>query len=106
MLAVSLLLCVLPLLIRGENEVFLKVVTLLIISGWLFIRYPFGGWSHALFHIVVALIPPVMMQSASNLKLSQTTTRGRRVTLAVIVAVTARVPATHPLPRRTTSTSR
>ena len=71
MLAVSLLLCVLPLLIRGENEAFLKVVTLLIISGWLFIRYPFGGWSHALFHIVVALIPPVMMQSASNLKLSQ-----------------------------------
>ena len=70
-LAVALTLGAVPFLIRGEIHIFTQILSLLMISGWLFITYPFGGWSHALFHIVVAFIPRIVIQSACELQSSQ-----------------------------------
>ena len=70
-LAIALTLFVIPLILRGKIETFIQVLSLLAFAGWLFISYPVGGWSHALFHVVVAFIPPILIRSACELNSSE-----------------------------------
>jgi hypothetical protein len=45
------------------------------VSVWLFVRYPLGGWSHSAFHLVIALVPPLIMEAACQLPTSQAAIR-------------------------------
>lgn len=56
---------------RGEIAIFIQLVLLIGISGWFFITYPIGGWSHAAFHVVIAFVPPLLMKEACNMLASQ-----------------------------------
>lgn len=37
----------------------------------LFVKYPFGGWSHGLFHLILAFLPHLAMKAAVALEPSQ-----------------------------------
>jgi hypothetical protein len=67
----SLVAYTIPLLRRGDMVLFTKLWSLLSISGWLFSQYPIGGWSHSVFHIVMAFVPPLLMTAAMELPSSQ-----------------------------------
>lgn len=71
LIGISIVAYTIPLLERGEFLVCLKLVTLFSAGGWLFGQYPIGGWSHSVFHIVMALVPPIMMTAALDLSSSQ-----------------------------------
>ena len=60
-----------PILRRGDWVHFIAFWLVMITSGWLFVHYPIGGWSHAAFHLVVALAPPILLQVAMQLPASQ-----------------------------------
>jgi hypothetical protein len=60
----------LPLLKRGEYISFVHMWILFAISGWFFVQYPVGGWSHAVFHMVIAFVPPLLMRTATQLPAS------------------------------------
>ena len=60
-----------PILYRGDVWLFGKIWTVFGISGWFFCTYPVGGWSHALFHLVIALMPPMLLRAACELPASQ-----------------------------------
>jgi hypothetical protein len=66
----SLVAYTIPLLRRGDGELFLKLWSLFAVSGWLFSQYPIGGWSHSVFHIVMAFVPPLLMTAAVELPAS------------------------------------
>jgi len=60
-----------PILNRGEISLFLRCWVVLYFAGWFFIKYPVGGWSHSVFHIIIAFLPPLIMQAASTLPSSR-----------------------------------
>ena len=62
----------LPILRVGEISLFIKLWSTFALSGWLFATYPIGGWSHTMFHIVLAFVPPILMEIAVGLSASQT----------------------------------
>jgi hypothetical protein len=68
---ISLVAYTIPLLRRGDLILFSKIWLLFGISGWLFSKYPIGGWSHSVFHIVMAFVPPLLMTAAVELPASQ-----------------------------------
>ncbi len=68
---ISILAYTIPIFRRGDAELFLKLWLVLLISGWLFIHYPIGGWSHAAFHLTIAFAPPLLMLAALDLPASQ-----------------------------------
>lgn len=68
---ISMIAYTLPLVKRGEWADFGQLWAVFLVSGWFFVRYPVGGWSHAIFHFVVALVPPLLMQTAMQLPASQ-----------------------------------
>jgi len=70
-IGISILGVTIPLLLRGQFLVFLKLFALFSTGGWLFGKYPIGGWSHSVFHLVMATIPPIMFASALDLSASQ-----------------------------------
>jgi hypothetical protein len=70
-ITISILAYVFPILRRGDVVLFLQVSVVLGVGGWLFSSYPIGGWSHAAFHIVMCLLPPLIMEAASELPVSQ-----------------------------------
>jgi len=63
-LAGSILLYVLPVLVRGDYTLFLQFLLMFSLSGWLFgcYPYPFGGYAHGLFHLVLAFLPYLVFQ--------------------------------------------
>jgi hypothetical protein len=67
---ISVLAYTIPLLRRGDVMLFAKLWLLFSISGWLFGMYPIGGWSHSVFHIVMAFVPPLLMTAALELPAS------------------------------------
>jgi hypothetical protein len=85
---ISILAYVVPILRRGDLELFVKISVVLGISGWLFIYYPIGGWSHAAFHLVIACAPPLLMMAATELDSSQ-----QQLKLAANCAAAAAVAA-------------
>jgi hypothetical protein len=70
-ITISILAYVFPILRRGDIVLFLQLSIVLGVGGWLFSSYPIGGWSHAAFHIVMCLLPPLIMEAASELPVSQ-----------------------------------
>ena len=70
-MAAAFLLPVLPLLVRGEAGAVFQLLVIYGISAWLFAKYPFGGWSHCMFHFVCFLSNPILMKASLNLELSQ-----------------------------------
>ena len=70
-IGISIIFYVLPILRRGDLELFLQVMTVVAVGGWLFILYPIGGWSHTAFHLVLAFLPPLLMMAATELPASQ-----------------------------------
>lgn len=70
-IAISFLAYCLPVLRRGDFELFGKLVGIMMASGWLFGSYPIGGWSHCVFHFVIALLPPLLMSAACELPIAQ-----------------------------------
>lgn len=70
-IAISIAALSIPLLVRGEVFLFLKLAFLFAVGGWLFGQYPIGGWSHSAFHIAMLFVPPILMTSALDLSSSQ-----------------------------------
>eukprot|EP00934_Nitzschia_sp_Nitz4_P001977 Nitzschia sp. Nitz4//scaffold13_size275219//224463//225485//NITZ4_000911-RA/size275219-processed-gene-0.108-mRNA-1//1//CDS//3329536125//1977//frame0 len=70
-IAISVVAYTIPIARRGEWQVFLLAWFILGVSFGLFSCYPVGGWSHSLFHLVIALLPPVLMGVANHLPASQ-----------------------------------
>jgi hypothetical protein len=62
---VSMLAYTVPLLVRGEWDTFLHLWAVLGCSGWFFVQYPVGGWSHAVFHVLLIGVPPLLFQTAT-----------------------------------------
>jgi hypothetical protein len=67
----AILFYTLPLLRRDEIRLFTELWIVLLTSTWLFATYPFGGWSHALFHVVSYLVPPLLMVASLKLPACQ-----------------------------------
>ncbi len=55
---------VLPLIYRQEWWCVVQLVVIYVIGGWLFSTYPFGGWSHGAFHLVIFLGNPILIRSS------------------------------------------
>lgn len=70
-LLISILAYTMPILRRGDWNVLLPLYATFGVSGWLFLFYPIGGWSHTAFHLVIALAPPLLMMAATELPRSQ-----------------------------------
>lgn len=73
-IGLSLLLYSAPMMMRDPRafgELWLVFAT----SIWFFVAYPIGGWSHSVFHLILALGPPLTLASAtqiSDLSFAQT----------------------------------
>ena len=70
-IAISIFLYVIPVLWRGFYRDFVLLVCIFMLSGWFFIVYPIGGWSHATFHVFISFLPHIIMVSASWHHISQ-----------------------------------
>ena len=64
---VSVLLYTLPILYRGDVTLFGQLWIVFLVSGWCFATYPLGGWSHTVFHLIIALKPQLMLRVAATL---------------------------------------
>lgn len=67
----SIIAYTIPILRRGDVMLFLELWVIFSVCGWLFAKYPIGGWSHSAFHIVIALAPPLLMKVACHLIASE-----------------------------------
>ena len=57
---------ILPFLQDTERVlVFGQLVLIYSISVWLFSKYPFGGWSHGFFHLLITCSNPIMMNTVT-----------------------------------------
>jgi hypothetical protein len=67
----SLLLYTLPLLFREDGGdgilLFCQLWAVFATSIWFFVAYPIGGWSHSVFHLIMALSPPLTLRAAARL---------------------------------------
>lgn len=70
-IALSIFINTLPILMKGDVSCYSKLATLYMLGGWLFGKYPIGGWSHSAFHIVMAFVPPIVFSYALKLPASQ-----------------------------------
>ncbi|KAL3769681.1 hypothetical protein ACHAW5_010262 [Stephanodiscus triporus] len=80
--ASSIFLSVLPVLAYRHYLLFFQIFAMFAVSGWyfligftapqqLFVRYPVGGWSHGLFHLVLSFLPHLIMKVATQVESSQ-----------------------------------
>jgi len=60
-----------PVLKRGNFTTFMQLWFIIVISAWLFAKYPIKGWSHSAFHVVMSLLPHLLMVFACTLPSSQ-----------------------------------
>ena len=68
---ISMVAYTIPILRRGDIALYGQVWALFGLGCWMFAAYPFGGWSHSAFHVVLAFVPPLLMTSAIDLPASQ-----------------------------------
>mmetsp|Transcript_21457 Transcript_21457/g.31332 ORF Transcript_21457/g.31332 Transcript_21457/m.31332 type:complete len:134 (-) Transcript_21457:125-526(-) len=64
---------ILPIIAHG-HEFWLEIVQLVGIysaAGWFFSKYPLGGWSHGVFHLVAALSNPIMLDFSTKVLRSE-----------------------------------
>lgn len=83
-IAMSILAYVLPIFWRGDYSLVSQVLVVLGVGGWLFSAYPVGGWSHSAFHIVMCLLPPLIMEAATELPVSEAQMRAASSCLRLI----------------------
>jgi hypothetical protein len=65
-IAISMVFYTIPILFR-DVTLFFECWAVILVSVWLFVRYPLGGWSHCSFHLVIALLPPLLMEAACQI---------------------------------------
>lgn len=70
-LLISVVAYTIPIIKRGDFFLFGEIWFLLATAFWFFGLYPIGGWSHSVFHIILAFVPPLLMEAAMNLPASQ-----------------------------------
>jgi hypothetical protein len=70
-LAISVIAYTIPILRRGDMRLFGELWLGLGISSYFFLMYPIGGWSHSAFHLLIAVVPPLLLTSAIELPASQ-----------------------------------
>jgi len=70
-IASSVLLYLLPVLVYKQYLLFAQFFVMFATCGWLFVKYPLGGWSHGVFHLVLSFLPYLIMQVATRLESSQ-----------------------------------
>ena len=70
-IGISMMAYLIPFLKRGEFFMFAKLFLVIGTASWFFVAYPVGGWSHTIFHLVIALVPPMILAEAMNLPASQ-----------------------------------
>jgi hypothetical protein len=70
-LGVSIIAWAVPILRRGDWDMFFAVSLTLAIGFFLFIKYPIGGWSHAAFHLTLLPLMPLILTVATNLPSSK-----------------------------------
>lgn len=70
-IAISVVAYTIPILRRGDWELFGTLWVIFAASFALFLLYPIGGWSHCAFHLTIALVPPLLMDAAIDLPASQ-----------------------------------
>ena len=68
---VSMLLTAVPVCLNGDDGEGKKLFAIYAIGSWLFLCYPFGGYSHGFFHIVLAMAPPLQLNMSTRLVISQ-----------------------------------
>jgi len=69
----SVLLYTSPLLFMQDDDgsrfvLFRKFWSYFAVAVWCFTAYPFGGWSHAAFHIVMIAIPALLLDMAAEME--------------------------------------
>lgn len=69
--AMALIIQTLPIFLKGDGPLSVKLILIFITSGWLFTRYPLGGYSHGMFHIVIAFAPPLVLAASTQLPVAQ-----------------------------------
>ena len=70
-LGVALVAWTLPVLKRGDYEMFCQLLGVLAVGIFFFVKYPIGGWSHSAFHVITTALVPLLMQVSSTLPASQ-----------------------------------
>jgi len=70
-LILSILCFTLPILESGDYDYFGRLWGIMAIAFGVFAAYPFGGWSHTVFHLIFLYIPPMMMTYIPTLLASQ-----------------------------------
>lgn len=61
----------LPILERGDYSYFCQIWGTMGTAFAVFALYPFGGWSHTVFHLIFLTVPPMMMKYIPTLPASQ-----------------------------------
>jgi len=62
---------ILPVIVYGYYEEAIQFIIIYALSGWIFAAYPFGGYSHSIFHLVAALSNPIQLTLSTKLLTSQ-----------------------------------
>ena len=70
-LGAAILAWTLPVLRRGDLDMFFQLLLCLSIGIFLFVRYPIGGWSHAAFHLMLIPLTHLLLGIGSTLPASQ-----------------------------------
>lgn len=65
-MTICFLLPVLPAFAFGYYVEAMKCLIIYGFTGWIFINYPFGGYSHGIFHLVAALSTPVQLHLSTK----------------------------------------
>jgi len=58
----SILFYLVPAFINASSNQLCRLLVLYPIVTWLFVVYPLGLWSHSMFHLLIMLIPPILME--------------------------------------------
>lgn len=66
-MGLSIVLTVLPVAYHGFQKETAELVLIYATSFWVFLAYPFGGYSHGIFHIVIACTNPIQLAVSTKL---------------------------------------
>jgi hypothetical protein len=68
---ISIILTTLPAIMYEHYEDFTYLIVINLISTWIFVAYPFGGYSHGIFHLVIAMTNPIQLKLSTKVLSSQ-----------------------------------
>ncbi len=84
---IAFIISILPMIKHGLYEELLKFLAIYGTFGWIFIAYPFGGYSHGIFHLGMALSNPIQLSVSTRLIVSQ-----GAIDIASKCAIVANIP--------------